>query len=202
MNFKEEDFSIFLIEGVTERMAAIKETIQPKFQVIGQDLVKSLTDEALQDMYLHIAKHARRKVNPPQDTWLAICDNKRGYKQHPHFQVGLFDDHLFIWLAYIYEMPNKEKIATTLLNQLDQLESIIPQDYVISQNHLQKQAFPKDDINLETTLIRFRDIKKSDLLIGKQIPATSPILKDSDALMNEIRNTCSQLLPIYKLSKV
>src|SRR5699024_11327687 len=61
------------------------------------------------DMHLHIAKHARRTVNPPNDTWMAIAGNKRGYKKHPHFQVGLWDDHLFIWLAYIYELPRSEE---------------------------------------------------------------------------------------------
>jgi len=200
MQFLEEDFSVFSIEGLDERMTAIREIIQPKFQIIGQDIAKTLTDEIGHHMYLHIAKHARRTVNPPQDTWLAICDNKRGYKQHPHFQVGLFDDHLFIWIAYIYELPNKEKIASNFLNNLDQLGKIIPQDYVISQNHMQKQAVSRASIDLEKVLIRFRDIKKAELLIGKQIPATAPILKDSAALMKEIKNTVQQLIPIYRLS--
>ena len=38
---------------------------------------------------MHVAKHARRSVNPPIDTWVAFAPNKRGYKMLPHFQIGL-----------------------------------------------------------------------------------------------------------------
>src|SRR5690625_5408059 len=77
-------------------MTAIQERIQPKFKKIGEALTEDVRAMVGSDMHLHIAKHARRTVNPPNDTWMAIAGNKRGYKKHPHFQVGLWDDHLFI----------------------------------------------------------------------------------------------------------
>ncbi len=112
--FNKEDFDTFLIDGLDARMEAIQTRIQPKFQEIGTELADDLSMKLGNEVYLHIAKHARRTVNPPNDTWLAICDNKRGYKKHPHFQVGLFDDRLFIWLALIYELPNKSKICRSI----------------------------------------------------------------------------------------
>ncbi|WP_143522844.1 DUF1054 family protein, partial [Pseudomonas sp. 2822-15] len=87
-----------------------------------EELAQQLSMSLGNEMFLHIAKHARRSVNPPNDTWLAICHNKRGYKKHPHFQVGLFDDHVFIWLAFIYELPNKQNIAQKFLNNMDELK--------------------------------------------------------------------------------
>ena len=110
------------------------ERIQPVFRQIGQDVSPDLTVHLAEDMYVHIAQHARRKVNPPNDTWMAFSPNKRGYKKHPHFQVGLLDDHLFIWLAYIYELPNKSQYATKLLEQ-QQLLHALPSDFVISYDH-------------------------------------------------------------------
>ncbi|RCO06314.1 DUF1054 family protein, partial [Bacilli bacterium] len=89
--FNKEDFETFHIDGLDSRMEAIQNRIQPKFQLIGSQLVDVLSAELGNEMFLHIAKHARRTVNPPQDTWLAIGNNKRGYKKHPHFQLGLFD---------------------------------------------------------------------------------------------------------------
>ena len=109
--FTKEAFDTFEIEGLEQRMHAIRERIQPVFKQIGQEVSPDLTVNLAEDMYVHIAQHARRKVNPPKDTWMAFSPNKRGYKKHPHFQVGLFDDHLFIWLAYIYELPNKSQYA-------------------------------------------------------------------------------------------
>src|SRR5699024_8349621 len=106
-------------DGLAERMTAIQTNIQPKFKQIGEQLRADLSIALGEELYLHIAKHARRTVNPPKDTWLAICDNKRGYKKHPHFQLGLFDDRLFIWLALIYELPNKPNIAQSLIDEFD-----------------------------------------------------------------------------------
>ena len=117
--FTYNDFDTFNIEGLSNRMEAIQGRIQPKFRAIGEPLTQDLSILLGNEMFLHIARHLRRKVNPPNDTWLAICNNKRGYKQHPHFQVGLYDDHLFIWLAFIYELPNKQKIASTFLDNID-----------------------------------------------------------------------------------
>src|SRR5690625_7455753 len=102
-------------------MKAIHKRIQGEFEEIGSYLTDYLGVQLGNEVFIHIAKHARRTVNPPQDTWLAIADNKRGYKKHPHFQVGLFDDHLFIWLAFIYELDGKESIAKEFIANFDQI---------------------------------------------------------------------------------
>lgn len=198
--FTKIDFNTFNIEGLDERMKAIQERIQPKFQVIGDELSQELSMIAGNEMFLHIAKHARRKVNPPKDTWLAIAANKRGYKQHPHFQIGLFDDHVFIWLAFIYELPRKADIAKTFLKEIDTLEEIIPKHYVVSLDHMKKDCMTMENLDLEASLIRFRDVKKAEFLIGKHIDANDSILQDGEAFMQMAKETFQTLLPIYKLS--
>ena len=157
--FNQNDFETFTIDGLEERMEAIQTRIQPKFKEIGQELTDSLSAKIGSEMFLHIAKHARRTVNPPKDTWLAIAGNKRGYKQHPHFQLGLFDDHVFIWLAYIYELPHKSSIANTFLENIDQFSTAIPKDFVVSMDHMKKESSSITEIDLEKSLIRFRDVK-------------------------------------------
>ncbi|GEL76025.1 hypothetical protein TMU01_02600 [Tenuibacillus multivorans] len=151
-------------------------------------------------MFLHIAKHARRTVNPPSDTWSAYCHDKRGYKKHPHFQVGLWDDHLFLWLAYIYEMPNKSDIGDKLLKNIDLITSSISNDYVISLDHTKKESKTLEEIDLRKSLERFKNVKKGEFLIGKHIDKNDPILKNGDALLNEIYKTFETLSPIYRLS--
>src|SRR5690625_1659626 len=136
--FYQEDFDTFLIDGLDERMKAIQTRIQPKFQAIGSYLTDYLSVQLGNEVFLHIAKHARRTVNPPQDTWLAIADNKRGYKKHPHFQVGLFDDHVFMWLAFIYELDGKKEIAESFISCFDKLKKL-PGDFVISLDHMRSE---------------------------------------------------------------
>ncbi|MBU8906740.1 YktB family protein [Desertibacillus haloalkaliphilus] len=203
--FDRIDFDTFSIEGLDERMEAIRGRIQPKFQAIGEQLSGDAAVFVGNEMHLHIAKHARRTVNPPKDTWLALCHNKRGYKKHPHFQIGLFDDHLFIWLAYIYELPNKKEIAQTFLDHFDTLNDTIPNDYVLSMDHTKKDAesmgvLSADDFSKR--LERFRDVKKAEFLIGRHIDKDDPILKDGEQFLALARTTFETLTPIYRMSFV
>lgn len=199
VGFTKNDFDTFNIEGLDARMEAIEERIRPKFREIGQLLTNELSVSIGEEMFLHIAKHARRTVNAPKDTWLAISGNKRGYKQHPHFQVGLFDDHVFIWLAFIYELPNKEEIAKMFLKKLKTIKTSIPNDFVVSQDHMKKSATSLKEIDLKKALERFRDVKKAEFLIGRQIAANDPILTNGAAFMDVVRNTFETLIPLYKL---
>lgn len=200
ISFTQHDFDTFKIDGLTERMEAIQTRIQPNFRKLGDALIDDVQALVGSEMYVHIAKHARRTVNPPNDTWMAFAGNKRGYKKHPHFQIGLWDDHLFIWLAFIYELPNKTNMAANFLHHIDELDTIIPDDYVISLDHMKKDAVKKQDIDLEKALTRFHDVKKAEFLVGRHIQPNDPILQDQDALLACIKETYQTLIPIYRMS--
>lgn len=201
--FSPSDFETFTIEGLDGRMEAIRDRIQPKFRTIGEQLISDVAMHSGTEMFLHIAKHARRTINPPKDTWLAIGPNKRGYKSLPHFQVGLFDDHVFIWLAFIYEVANKRSIAQTMLDDQKQLRSIIPNDYVLSMDHMKKDAIHIGDLN-ETEMVdkltRFRDIKSAEWLVGRHVLMDDPLLLNGEAFMELARQTFTTLMPLYRLA--
>ena len=183
-------------------MEAIRQRIQPKFQLLGSTMSAFASELSGHPMYLHIAKHARRKTNAPVDTWLAIGPNKRGYKQLPHFQIGLFDDHLFIWLAFIYELPNKVEIADTLLANMDTLERTLPSHYVISGDHQKKDALSWEVLGkqgVKEQLTRFRNIKKAEWLIGQHIKADDPLLQDGPLFEAFAKQTMEILMPVYQL---
>lgn len=202
--FAESDFDTFHIDGLDARMEAIRTRIQPKFQAIGEALCDNIALLAGNEMYVHIAKHARRTVNPPKDTWLAICHNKRGYKQYPHFQVGLFDDHVFLWLALIYEVPNKREIADRYLKRVRTVKRTVPQHYVVSYDHMKKDAVSVKELTenrWREALERFRDVKKSELLIGRHIAADDPVLQDGQAFLRLAQETFETLMPLYKLAR-
>ncbi|GLO65862.1 DUF1054 domain-containing protein [Oceanobacillus kimchii] len=196
--FTNKDFETFNINGLDERMEAIQTRIQPKFQQIGESLAEDLSKKTNNDLFLHIAKHARRTVNPPNDTWLAIADNKRGYKKHPHFQLGVFDDHVFIWLAFIYELPNKSKIASALIDHFNEIKEL-PSTFVVSLDHTKKEAIPLTDLN-KSHLERFRDVKKAEFLVGKHIKKGDPILANGEELYQMTLDVFDHLLPLYQLA--
>lgn len=197
----EEDFAVFDLEGLELRMEGIRSRIQPKFHAIAQELCMDLSVLTGNQMHVHIARHARRKVNPPVDTWMALCHSARGYKQHPHFEVGLFNDRVFIRLALIYELPNKREIADRLLKQQKKLFQALPREFMISVNHMKKDStkplasmFAKD---ITTILQRFRDVKSAEFLIGRVLPKDDPILVDGPTFIQLARDTFTQLVPMY-----
>lgn len=199
--FTQSDFDTFTIDGLEPRMEAIRSNIQPKFQIIGEELKDELASMLGTEMFLHIAQHARRTTNPPNDTWLAVAGNKRGYKKHPHFQVGLFDDHLFVWLAFIYELPGKQNIARLFLEEKQQVIETIPNHYVVSLDHTKKQASKMSDLDLTASLERFRDVKKAEWLVGQHFSRNSTTVQNGPVLMQEIKKTIQRLLPLYQLSQ-
>ncbi|MFD2612866.1 YktB family protein [Paenibacillus gansuensis] len=201
--FTQHDFDTFTVEGLEPRMEAIRSRIQPKFRAIGHALTEDMSMLAGQEMFLHIAQHLRRKTNAPVDTWMAFAPNKRGYKMHPHFQIGLFDDHLFMWLAYIYELPEKQAIADRFLASVPLLRETIPQEYEVSFDHMRKDAVKFADLGkeeLKTALERFRNIKKTELLIGRRFAANDPILRDGTEFLEAAKETFETLMPLYHLS--
>ncbi|MEK8129839.1 DUF1054 domain-containing protein [Paenibacillus filicis] len=202
--FNREDFETFHIEGLDGRMEAIRSRIQPKFKELSDEVLQELSVQAGEELFLHIAQHARRKVNAPVDTWMAIAGNKRGYKQHPHFQVGLFDDHVFIWLALIYELPNKQGIASAYLKHLDEFAAL-PQEMAVSFDHMKKDHVTLGELGedgLNRSLERFRDVKKVEFLIGRTVAASDAKLLEGDKFLGLVKQTFEQLLPLYQIAKL
>src|SRR2546422_685584 len=87
--FTPADFKVFDIDGFKPRMDAIKTRIRPKLEAIGRDLLPDVARIAGDTAFAHVARHARRTVNPPEDTWVAFALDKRGYKKHCHFKVAV-----------------------------------------------------------------------------------------------------------------
>jgi uncharacterized protein YktB (UPF0637 family) len=87
--FTAADFKVFDIPGFHDRMAAIAARIRPKLNAIGAEFQPALSALVDRPMYVHVAKHARRTVNPPDDTWAAFCTDRRGYKKHVHLKFAV-----------------------------------------------------------------------------------------------------------------
>lgn len=202
--FTQKDFDVFTVDGLDERMGALKEIVRPKLHVLGENIAPVLAQLTGEDMYIHVAKHARRTVNPPDDTWVAWANNKRGYKQHPHFQVGLWQTHLFIWFALIYESPNKVDFARNALPEVTSIKANIPDSYVWSVDHTKPDVIPNKETSakeLTAMLERLHKVKKSELLCGVHIANHEKILQDGQALQDHIQNVFETLIPLYRLAQ-
>lgn len=201
--FTDRDFEVFEIEGLEARMDALIERVRPKLHQLGDILSPALAELCEEEMFTHVAKHARRTVNPPNDTWVAFANNKRGYKAHPHFQVGMWSTHVFIQFAIIYECPNKNIFAERALDELDSVRSAVPNHFVWSKDHMVPTGLRHSELSneeLADLLTRLKTVKASELTCGIHIQRGDPILADGQALLKLAQETYSILLPLYRMA--
>ncbi|MFC3884260.1 YktB family protein [Bacillus songklensis] len=202
--FSQKDFNVFDIEGLDDRMEGIKTTIRPKLEALGQHFTPTLSALSGDEMFYHVAKHARRTKNPPKDTWVAFANNKRGYKMMPHFQIGLWKSHVFVWFAVIYESPIKESFGQALLQQLNEVEQIIPSHFVWSKDHTQPEALRMGSLqtgDLKELFTRLQTVKKAEILCGINIPREKAIALSGEEWLTTIEDTFKTVLPLYKLAQ-
>jgi uncharacterized protein YktB (UPF0637 family) len=200
--FKEKDFTVFSVDGLEERMSAIKVNIHPKLEALGEQFAHFLTKETGESFFYHVAKHARRKVNPPNDTWVAFSTNKRGYKMLPHFQIGLWGTHAFIYFGLIYECPQKREAAHAFLKHLNDLKENIPNDFVWSIDHTKPDVKSHDTLQLEELqkmIERLSTVKKAELLVGVHMSPEEFTNLTDEQFIKKIEATLHSLLPIYKI---
>ncbi|MBO1624815.1 YktB family protein [Bacillus arachidis] len=200
--FKSTDFAVFAVDGLEERMNAIKTNIHPKLEALGEQFSHYLSEQTEETFFYHVAKHARRKVNPPNDTWVAFSTNKRGYKMLPHFQIGLWGTHAFIYFGLIYECPQKVEAAHAFLEHLNDLKTNIPNDFVWSIDHTKPAVKSHNSLetnDLQKMIERLATIKKAELLVGIHISPEECSTLDDEQFLKKIQTTMHSLLPLYKI---
>ncbi|KZE63360.1 hypothetical protein AWM68_15195 [Fictibacillus phosphorivorans] len=202
--FKAQDFKVFQTPGLDDRMEQIISQIRPKLETLGNRYAEELTGFTGEEMFFHVAKHARRTVNPPKDTWVAFAPNKRGYKMLPHFQIGLWETHVFIWFAIIYEAPIKDSYGKVFLKNLNKIKKDIPNDFVWSDDHMKPESNTHREVKKERLVemaTRLSTVKKAELLCGVRIEKEEAVNMSEDDWYDRISETFKTLLPLYNLKK-
>lgn len=200
--FTDQDFDVFAIPTLEGRMDGIKEIVRPKLEALGRDLAGELAAMAGHPLYPITAKHMRRKVNPPSDTWVAWSGNKRGYKMLPHFQVGLWHSHAFIQTGVIYEAQGRAEFARALLDRLPAIREAIPGHY----RWLEDYTRPEGIRHREMTDADFRRIadrlvnrREADCMVGLSLHRAEAV-RAGAAFADTALAVMRQLLPVYRLA--
>lgn len=190
--FRKESFEVFDIEGLEMRMQGVRAEIQPIFMEIGEQLKEKIKQSfPEQEFYLHIAQHRRRTSNAPENTWSAIGTQKRGYKMEPHFQLGIWQDYVFIYLSIIDQPKGQADYAQRLSSDLS-----LPKDFVLSKDHTKSDFYGSN--HLEEFVTRLKNIKKSELEMGRVWKAERFDGQQDDMILQEMLETIDDLLPIYQ----
>lgn len=200
--FTEDDFEVFDVPGLELRMDALKTHLRPKLGQLGQDLGTFLSEGTGQPMYAHVAKHARRTVHPPKDSWVAFCHDKRGYKKHPHFQIGLWATHAFATFGLIYESPVRGVFAHQLQEHAAAVVKLIPPEYQWSVDHTDPAGVPAAQVGIQ----QLHDFtarlqrKQGELLVGIRVPRTDAVRMSPQAFETAVQSCFRTLLPLYRMA--
>lgn len=80
--FDPTDQQVFAVRDFVKGMAAIRARVTPKLTALGASLAPRLTATLGEPFFPHVAKHMRRTVNTPPETWVAFGRDPRKYKAY------------------------------------------------------------------------------------------------------------------------
>jgi uncharacterized protein YktB (UPF0637 family) len=203
--FTASDFKVFDIPGFKPRMAAIPTRIRPKLEAAGRDLLTDVSRIGGGEAFVHVARHARRTVNPPDDTWVAFAGDKRGYKKHCHFKVAVSRGAVRFLFEAGPEHADKKRWVAAWKRHGPQLVPVLRRAKGLAwfrNEHDEQPAavlteLSADDVaRLADELVRRRD---GQLVLGRAVTAEEAARWAPREYARVARETFHLLAPLYRL---
>jgi uncharacterized protein YktB (UPF0637 family) len=203
--FGSSDFKVFDVNGFQPRMGEIRARIRPKLETLGKSLAPAVARSLGSDTFAHVAKHARRTVNPPDDTWVAFAPDRRGYKKHCHFKVAV-SRHCVRFLFEIGpEHADKKRWAAAWKKNAGKLAPVLRRVKNLSwfkDEHDETPAAALGDMTpdalmeLADEIVRTRD---GQLVLGRRVAAEEASRWSEAQYRQAALDTFRALVPLYRL---
>src|SRR5213595_1388095 len=203
--FVTADFKVFDVKGFQPRMSEIRSRIRPKLEALGRSLAPAVGRSLGGEVFAHVAKHARRTVNPPDDTWVAFSPDARGYKKHCHFKVAVARHSVRFLFEIGPEYADKKRWAAAWKKNAPKLAPVLRRVKSLAwfkNEHDEEPAAPLADLTPEgigelgDELLRTRD---GQLVIGRATPADEAARWSEAQYRAAALETFRALVPLYRL---
>ena len=203
--FGSSDFKVFDVKGFQPRMGEIRTRIRPKLETLGRSLAPALARSLGGETFAHVAKHARRTVNPPDDTWVAFGPDARGYKKHCHFKVAVSRHCVRFVFEIGPEHADKQHWAAAWKKNAGKLSPVLRRmkDLAWFKNeHDETPAAPLSDMapealaGLADEIVRTRD---GQLVLGRMVTAEQAARWTEAQYREAALETFRALVPLYRL---
>ncbi len=195
-------FEAMEVPDFAGRMEAIRRHVRPRLEAIAEALAPALSERAGEALHPYVAQHARRTVNPPDETWCAWSPSPRGYKKHPHLELGISARGVFVQAGAIYEAPFRATLADLLTHQGRALREVLPPDAEWKDDHLAPSGVPTarlSDEELTRLAAGLRRKSRGDLMVALTWPREAVLGMSPEAFMQQALEALSHLLPAYRL---
>ena len=203
--FVTADFKVFDVKGFQPRMAEIRSRVRPKLEALGKSLAPAVSRSLGGEVFGHVAKHARRTVNPPDDTWVAFSPDARGYKKHCHFKVAVSRHCVRFLFEVGPEHADKKRWMAAWKKNAPKLAPVLRRVKNLAwfkSEHDEDPAAPLADLTpdriseLADELTRTRD---GQLVIGRAIAADEAARWREAEYRAAALETFRALAPLYRL---
>ena len=117
----------------------------------------------------------------------------------PHFQIGMFEDQLFVMFGIMHEAKDKATRAKVFERKFKAIQQL-PDDYRVCLDHMKPdKPFIKDltDDDLKEAIQRAINVKKGEFFIARAITPQDKRLKSDKAFIAFLEETFDQFLPFY-----
>src|SRR5208282_4422728 len=142
LGFSAADFQVFKIEDFNERMASLYAAVRPRLLKLGAELAPELARKLHLEFFPHVAKHARRTVNPPPETWCAFGPSARGYKRYPYFGLCISGAGIHARVVVKSEADNRPEMAASLKRKAGELSRALDGTMVSRYDNWDFNALP------------------------------------------------------------
>jgi uncharacterized protein YktB (UPF0637 family) len=186
-------------------MTEIRTRVRPKLEAIGHSLAPSVSRATGAETFPHVAKHARRTVNAPDDTWVAFGPDARGYKKHCHFKVAVSRNTVRFLFEVGPEHGDKKRWASAWKKNAPRLAPVLRRVRGLAwfkNEHDEDAAAPLAELSTERLgdladeLTRTRD---GQLVLGRAIPAAEAARWTDAQYRTAALETFRALAPLYRL---
>jgi len=200
IKFAKDDFEVFGIPTFPERMQAIKERVRPKLTALGERLQPALHDLVRSEVYPHVAKHARRTVNPPPETWVAFGPSARGYKKFGYFGLVASRGGLHTRIVVKDEAENRQHMAKLLMDRASALAKVFAKQELARYDRWDYEGVPelvKPTAEFWKGVAETLAKKTGGLDVGCGWPVNRAVKLSEQQMLDAF----ASLLPLYEITR-
>lgn len=197
VKFTREDLEVFSIPTFAERMAALKAKVRPKLESLGQELGPELMTTFKQEFFAHTAKHMRRTVNPPDETWVAMGPQSRGYKAYIYFAFCIGKNGAQARVVMKDESASRPALGDNLLSNQTYFVRHSADfkglaDYTKRDKEYRPGKISSIDDFIAENARRLKELKSAVFDVGVEVKPSSP------SLAKELLKAFDRLYPFYE----
>lgn len=193
--FQSKHFEVFHQENVEDALNQIRRYVQSVLRKYGVRIQQQVLDKTIYDhIPVHVAKHIRRKVTMPFNTWVAVGGDGRGYKKYCHLQLGINRKYVFLVVALIDHPPYEKEIMQAWQAKSTLLDDL-PEDFVFIDDHTDYPWRPLKNMTMSEIVARAQEEHKCDTMIGRLIEREDMEAMESEDFDAWVSETTDYLIP-------